>query len=723
MVGGNNMLVIYAEKEDMGKKIAAALDGITISSGKKVFLNDLHKYEKDVSVLSKRDGYFKINFKGEETYVTWGFGHLCALKNAADYDPAYKNWNALPCPFIPTSYQLKVNGEEKFYGRNVKQLKIIKRLFDKADWIVNSTDDDREGELIFAYVYEFLRCTTEYKRAVFSEQNEKGIREAFDNLQDSSERTNIENAGRARNIADSLVGWNLTAQFTLHNKCSTLSVGRVQTAALNILAIREKAIKSFVPQDYYTVEAEFTTNKGEKYKGLHQSKRFDKKEDAENVLSSISGKSGTITYLTVEDNKVEVPQLYNQAVLQMECNDKFGYSAKETLSITQYLYEKGFTTYPRTSSRYLTENMKDKVDYILDQLQTLPQYKDLIAGKARPFFTKRFFDNSKVTSHFAIIPTGELPSGLETKYQNVYDLICKSVIRMIYSSAKVQNTKVVTTVNGNNFLSVGKTIIQPEWMLVSGIPKTNVLPLLNKGDVVTGEYSMEAKKTKPPHRYTDKTFLQAMLTAGKEISDKELREILSDPQEGGIGTSATRSEIIETLIKRGYAERKGKQFYVSDKGMELIEKFPVDDLKSAEITAKWEKRLADISEGKDNINDFVNDIISSVTKWCDVIKSSPVMTTTSSSKSATSINCPLCGHPLNQYKTGYGCSDYKNGCKFFVGKICGKKLTESQVKKLAENKKTGLIKGFKSKKGTAFNAYLILDSAGKINFEFEKRSS
>lgn len=716
------MVVIYAEKEDMGKKIAAALDAITLDDGTKVTLDDLPKYSKSVSRQAKRDSCFKISFKGEETYVTWGYGHLCGLKQAQDYDPEYKSWNKLPCPFIPKSYELKILGDGNYLISNTKQLKVIKKLFDKADYIINATDDDREGELIFAYVYEFVRTTTPYKRVVFSEQNKIGINKAFNDLIDSADRKNIEMAGRSRNVADALVGWNLTAQLTLHNNSRTvLSVGRVQTAALNILVKREEAIKNFVPQDYFTLEAEFTTKSGEKYKGIHEKKKFDTQKEADDILSLIKGKEAKVSYLNKEKTNVPVPELYNQAALQMDCNDRFGYSAKETLAIAQFLYEKGYTTYPRTSSRYLTENMKDKVDLVLDRLETLPQYAPLIKGRPRSFFKKRFFDNKKVTSHFAIIPTGELPKTLDVKYQNVYDLICRSVIRMIYSDAQVENTKVVTTVEKNNFYSLGKTIVEPNWLVVTGVPKTNTIPALSMGETVIGEYKTEAKKTKPPQRYTDKTFLKAMLSAGKEISDKELRDILSDPQEGGIGTSATRSEIIETLIKREYAERKGKQFFVTDKGMELIKVLPVEDLKSAEITAKWEKRLNEISNGTDTMNSFLSDIIVCVNKWCDEINKSTTMSTSSSTVSS-SLKCPVCGNTLKKMKWGWGCSNYKSGCKFSIGaSICGKKITDKQVDLLLNKGKTNLIKGFKSKSGKSFDAYLCLDPTKKIVFDFNNK--
>lgn len=714
------MVVIYAEKADMGKKIAAALDAIHLDNGTTVSFEQLTAKADKVAEQGRKDGFFKIDFKGEEAYVTWGRGHLCTLKQAKDYDPSYSNWKNLPVPFIPAKFELKqidAGDAAKWYA---KQMSTIKKLFDKADYIISSTDADREGEVIFAYVYEFLKCSKPYKRALFSEQSKEGICDAFDKLVDSSEVKNIEYAGRARNIADAIVGWNLTAQTTLHNHSKEiLSVGRVQTATLNILVQRELAIKKFVPVDYYTLEGIFTTNKGETYKGLHRQKRFDKKEDADNAFSQVNGKTGTITYLDKKTEQVPVPELLNQDVLQMECNEKFGLKMKDTLNIAQFLYDNGYTTYPRTSSRYLTEDMKGKVDFVLDQLSTMKEYAPLIKGKARSFYTKRFFDNSKVKSHFAIIPTGVIPTGLNPTQQRVYDLICRSVIRMLYPSAKVENTKVITTVNGNDFLSSGKTIVDEGWLQVSGVPKTTIIPPLSMGEKVEGEYKTESKKTQPPQRYTDKTLTKAMISAGKDISDKELRELLSDPQDGGIGTTATRADIVETLISRHYAERKGKQFFVTDKGMELIQKLPVEDIKSAEITAKWEKRLNEIADGKDTLSSFVKDISDTVAKWCKEINTSSIMKPTYGTSSTKPLNCPVCGKPLNKFKWGWGCSGYKEGCKFSIGTICGKMLSDTQVDTLLSKKKTPLISGFKSKKGKPFKAHLILKPSGEVAFEFD----
>lgn len=717
------MMVIFAEKDSVGKKIAAALGGIYLKdSGKIVSFGELPKYKKLVDEQGNKDGCFKVKFKGEDCYVTWVWGHMCGLKQAKDYNPEYKYWSKMPVPFFPKKYELKVTDE-----KHSRQLKIIKSLFEKCDWIINATDADREGEVIFAYVYQYLNCKKPFKRVLFSELTKSGIPIAFDSLVDSSERKNIENAGRARAMADWVVGANLTARLTLHNHSTQpLSVGRVQTATLNLLVQRELSIRDFKPSEYFTLDGVFTTSKGEKYKGVHKLKKFDKKEDAEKIFDKINGKKGEITVLKKEKKNVPVPELLNQAALQMKCNEKFGLKMIDTLDIAQYLYSEGYTTYPRTSSRYLGEDMKEQVNGIFDKLEATSKYEGYIKGKPRPFFMKRFFDNTKVGSHCAIIPTGETPKGLTELQQKVYDVICRSFIQMIYPEAVVENTNMVTTVEDEEYISTGKIIAYKGWMEVSGVPKVDTLPDVSLHEIVDPEFKIESKWTKPPQRYTDKTLLAAMLSAGKTITNKELRDILSDPKDGGIGTEATRASIVETIIQRGYAERDGKSFVATEKGIDLIQKLPVDDLKSAEITAEWEKRLREIADGKEDLKTFMIDIYRSVTKWCKEIDSSPVISTSvlSGTSSSLEIKCPICGQPLKKMKWGWGCSGYKTGCKFSVSQVIAKKkLTDLQVKKLVNEGKTSSIAGFVSKAGKKFSAKLYLDENQKVQFEFANSKS
>ena len=722
------MIVIYAEKPDMGTKIAAALDCLTVS-GKKIAFDDLSKHESAIKHQRRADGFLKINFKGEECYVTWGYGHMCGLKQAKDYNPDYKNWNKMPMPFLPSKYEIKKKDEA------VGQLKIVDGLFKKADLIINSTDDDREGEVIFSYVYEILKCKKPYKRVKFNAQTKKEIIKAFDNLIDSKDVKLIEEAGRARGIDDFISGANVTAAMTLKTKAdSVLSYGRVQTVVLNMLVEKELAIRSFKPVDYFTLSAMFTTDTMEQYKGDYVVKRFDKKSDADAIFDKVNGKAGVISSIEEKEVKRDGPSLLSLVLLQGEASSRYGIPMEETKEIAQFLYQNGFTTYPRTDSAYLTEDMEPVINDILDALCVVPEYSLFIKGRAKKYNKKKYFDNSKVSSHYAIIPTNVIPSAgsLTDNQRRVYDIICRSVITMLYGPAILLKTNVITTVNGEDFTTSGSSVKSPECMSVWGMAKEEMLPLLSKGQEVLGDFKVNSKKTEPPKRYTDKTLLVAMMTVGKTVSSVELKKILLDPNIEGIGRPSTRDEIIKTLLNRNYAIREKKTIYATDHGIKAIEILPVAELKSAELTANLEKRLNDIEKGKETAEHFIKDIEEMTKKWCNEIMSSttiPILGTKKvsgaggggSSSASTGLKCPVCGNDIIKYSWGYGCSNYKGGCKFSISTICGKKISDAQISTLISKGKTGLIKGFTSKKGTKFDASLYLDG-GSVKFKFEKYS-
>ena len=563
------MLVIYAEKQDMGAKIAAALDGIRLPIGTKVSLASLPKFAKQVKSLQSSQGFLDITFNGEPTKVTWGFGHLYGLKNAVDYNKDYSQWKKLPECFIPAKYELRpISHTEKIFAdRNDKQRAIVKKLFNEADMIINSTDDDREGECIFAYVYE-QSCTkkkTPYQRVRFTSQTEAGIKDAFAHLIPSADCKNIELAGRARAIYDWLIGANLTAQFTIKNPGNgVLSVGRVQTTVLKMIVDREKKARDFKSSKFWTVAGDFTTINDEDYHGEHEKKRFDTQAEAEAIVAKVKGCPAVVTAIESKKVKKDIPLLYSQTLLQMDANDKFGYTPDKTLEISQWLYEQGYTTYPRTKSQYLNDDMEPVVIKLLKGLTPLPEFNKYLAGK-KLTPRKSFFDTSKVDSHFAIIPTEKIPdiASLTTEQKNIYTMIAYSVIRMIYEDAIVENTTVTTTVNGENFISKGTVVAVAGWMAVEHKTKEELLPALSKSEEVAAAFKTSEGETKPPARYTDKTILAAMKSAGKDLEDAELKKILADPSVNGIGTDATRAEILKTLTAREYIFRKGKTIYAT----------------------------------------------------------------------------------------------------------------------------------------------------------------
>lgn len=723
------MITILAEKPDVGNKIAAALDKITLSSGKEVTFASLKANEKAVKAQQAKDGFLKIRFDGQDCYVTWGYGHLCELKQARDYNSDYANWRRMPLPFIPAAYELTLNQipeDRDKYGFNKKieaQFARVKKLFNSSSYIINATDFDREGEVIFSYIYELAGCTRPVKRVCFASQTQSGIVDAFKRLKDRSEMRNIEAAGRMRGIADWVVGANLTTAMTLHGRSKeVLSIGRVQTPTLKILVDRELEIRGFKSQKYWTLDAVFTKG-ADTYQATHTSKRFDSLSSVNAALAKVRGRTGTVTSVTEKKTTKEVPQLYSLSALQMDANAKYGMTLKQTLEAAQALYDNGYTTYPRTDSRYLTEDMEPTVNKVLDALSAMPVYKPLVSGRKRAFDRKRYFDDKKVESHFAIIPTGTEPKALTPHQQKVYDLICRSVICMLYGNAVVNNTTVITTVNGEPFTSSGSVIVDPGFMAVTGSSKETFLPALRKGDVVSGTYETKEKETEPPKHYSDKTLLAAMISAGKTLEDEELKKILADPSVAGIGTPATRDAIIETLINRGYAERDKKSLVATDKGISLIRVLPVDEIKSPETTARWEKRLHEIEKGNERADDFRRDIEATTKAWCDQIRKTDVkagMAASSGEAGAISAKCPVCGKPMRKLKWGYGCSGYADGCRFSIGTICGKTLTETQVKRLVEKRDSGEIKGFTSKAGKRFDAHLVLDESNAIKFSFAK---
>lgn len=712
------MIVIYAEKPDVGNKIAAALDKITLSSGKIIKFKDLKANEKAVKAQQARDGFLKIQYLGEECFVTWGYGHLCELKEAVDYDPDYKNWNKLPMPFIPTKFEVKVKDGVK------KQYNLVADLMKKSSLIINATDYDREGELIFAYLYEAAKCKVPFKRAHFSSQTEEGLKDGFDKLLTSAEVQPITDAGRARSIADALVGWNITVKLTLASAThSVLSVGRVQTPTENLLVERELAIRNFKPENYYTISAEFKTTLGEIYKADHKTKRFANKADADAIFTKIRGEKGTVTDIEKKTIFKEAPNLFSLSTLQMAANTKYGFTMAKTLEIAQQLYEGGYTTYPRTDSQYLTEDMEPVVNNVLDVLAANNhEYKDLIDGQPRVFDKKKYFDDKKVQSHFAIIPTKVYPtSGLTVDQKKLYDLIARSVIMMIYRKAELENTKIITNVNGEDFVSSGKMVKDPQWMLVDTKSKDELLPTLTKGDIVDGSYKLNEKTTEPPKRYTDKTLLSAMLNAGKELEDEDLKKLMTSGEVNGIGTEATRAGIIETLITRGYAERDGKTIFATERGIQMIQALPIEEIKSAELTAKWETRLNKIAEDKDTLDAFVKDIEELVKRWVDELDKKVTKSSIGSPVMSSLGECPKCSKSIIKTKWGYGCSGYKDGCKFTIsGEIAHKKITEAAIKKLLSKGTTGTIKGFKSAAGKSFDAELVFDSDHKVIFGFAK---
>lgn len=709
--------VIYAEKPDMARKIASALG------------------HGSYSPAQKSQGYYVINYCGNVYHVTWGYGHLCRLADAPEYDPTYKTWENRPMPFFPTKYKIVLNEYGKAPVR--QQYNVVSKLFKTADLIINATDYDREGELIFYYVYAYSNCTSPVKRMKLASTTDEGIEDALENLLPPEQFAGLLKSARCRGIADWVIGTNLTVAVTLQAGGGTLySIGRVQTPTLKMIVDRDQEIRNFKPEDYWTVDAVFTTQGDEKYKGQHKTKRFDKRTDAQAVLSKCQGHDGIITDITRTQKKKGLPYLYNLSALQIEANRLYKLGAQKTLNIVQKLYEAGYVTYPRTDSRFLPEDMVQDILKIQELLKN-NGYGQLFKGADPANMTyrqKHYFDNGKIGSHYAIIPTTRLPSGLQPDEQKIYDMIAHSVIRMQHKDAVLESVKVITSVNGEPFVSSGTTIIDPGWMIAGGSQSETFLPPLKKGDCVSAACDITARKTEPPKHYTDATLLAAMVNAGREVEDDDLRTFMLDRENSGIGTEATRAGIIEILAKRGYTTKDKNAIKATPLGISLIDAIPVEDIKSVELTAKYERVLYDIAESDGNgpqASEFLRSIYKNVTVWCQTIQSIPKerIIHMGEKKDSSGLICPQCGKEIRKMDWGYGCSGYRDGCSFAVGKICGKKLTENQVKILISKGKVGPLSGFKRKDGSSFNATLELyrdkDEEGKerCRVRFEERKS
>lgn len=722
------MIVIYAEKPDMGTKIAAALDGISLGS-RKVSFSEIEKYERQIKAQRAKDGCFMIRYDHQETCVIWGYGHMCELKQAKDINPAYAKWSNIPLPYIPEQYELKlVEGANQQYRK-------IREMFRKADKVICATDNDREGDLIMDYLCTYMGYHGKYWRAIYYEQSKESFQKAFspENLVSYQKRKPVIDAGRARSAGDFLVGSGLTVAMTLKypgNK--VLSVGRVQTAVLEMIVERERAIRDFKPERFYSVKGKFVTDEKEVYEGSYQTKQIFEREKVRELLQKLrSTDHSTVAEVQKKKAKKNKPYLYNLQTLQMDCNKKFGLSLSDTLKIAQKLYEDGYTTYPRTDSMYLPNDMVPEMEEVLFRLVSTDAYKKYAPNQsvqAAMDISRHYFDSTKVESHYAIVPTKKTAK-LQGTEQKVYDLIARSVLCMLYPDAVISKTMIRTACDGEIFLTNGTSIVEPGFYTVLGLPKETFLPSLTEGERVDGTFSADEKWTEPPKRYTDATLLSAMINCGKTLEDEDLRNLMAGKageQPKGLGRPSSQASIVKTLETRGYTEKQGKSIQPTEKGMLMMDCFPVEELKSAIMTAQWEKRLDDIEHGLDSYTAFMSDMEDAVRTWTREILDAPVREEfIRRTIMETDYKCPECGKPIDKYPWGYGCSGHKEkSCDFHIrSEIAGVEIPEKEWDAFFTNGKTGMIKGFKKKDGGTFSAMLKYDPDSKqVVFAFESES-
>lgn len=550
---------------------------------------------KVLGANSKKEGYYE----GNGYQVTWTFGHLCQLKSPDSYYSDWKKWSLSVLPMSPSRYEIELIDDPRIR----KQFKIIEKLYQKADVIINCGDAGQEGELIQRWVMECAGVKCPVQRLWISSLTEESIREGFRNLRPQKEYDPLYEAGQARAEGDWLLGMNCTRLYTVKfgGNRQTLSIGRVQTPTLAMIVERDNQIEHFKPEPYRVLitkyrNAVFTCVKG----------KFDRRNEAQNYLEAAKRNKLIITDIKEKRGSEAPPQLYDLTSLQVDCNRKYGMSADMTLKNIQSLYEKKLTTYPRVDTKFLTDDMYAKCPGILKRLSDYAALTSPLAGKTL-IKSKKVFDNSKVTDHHAIIPTGE--TGTMNDYERkVYDLICRRFISVFYPNCDYNQTTVLANAGGVDFKATGRTIINEGWRVVyAKVQKdeedeaqdkdpgeNSVLPKFTLRESGPHTPTIQEKTTTPPARYNEASLLQSMETAGKFVDDETLREAM---KENGIGRPSSRAGIIETLLKRGYIRRDRKKLISTQTGRDLISIIEARMLKSPALTGQWEKKLRDIERG------------------------------------------------------------------------------------------------------------------------------
>lgn len=579
------MIVCIAEKPSVARDIAEVL-----------------------GARNRKEGYIE----GNGYQVTWTFGHLCTLKEPHEYTPSWKAWSLSSLPMIPPRFGIKLINDPGIE----KQFHIIEGLMQQADEIINCGDAGQEGELIQRWVMQKAGAHCPVKRLWISSLTEEAIREGFASLKDQSEFQPLYEAGLSRAIGDWVLGMNATRLYTLKYGQSrqVLSIGRVQTPTLALIVKRQQEIENFKPEPYWELKTVYRETTFNSTKG-----KFSSKEEGEKFLETVKNSDFTVTDVSAKKGTEAPPRLFDLTSLQVECNKKFSYSADMTLQLIQSLYEKKVATYPRVDTTFLSDDIYPKCPNILAGLKDYAGFTAPLAGK-KLLKSKKVFDNSKVTDHHAIIPTGVQPQGLTDMERRVFDLIARRFIAVFYPDCKFSTTTVLGEVDKVEFKATGKQILEPGWRVIFAKEQQEetkeneeerVLPLFTIGESGPHTPDLTEKWTQPPKPYTEATLLRAMETAGKLVDNDELRDAL---KENGIGRPSTRAAIIETLFKRHYIRKERKNLIATPTGVELIQLIHEELLKSAELTGIWEKKLREIERRSYDAATFLTELKQMVTE-------------------------------------------------------------------------------------------------------------
>ena len=683
---------------------------------------------------TKRDGFYE----GNGYAVTYTFGHLCTLLEPKDYKPHWKSWDLNNLPMLPERFDTKVTGDSGIK----KQFDIVKGLFEKAEVIINCGDAGTEGELIQRWVINQCNYKGKVQRLWISSLTEEAIKDGFNNLKPAENYDNLYYAGYSRAIGDWLLGLNATRLYTVKfgGYKQVLSVGRVQTPTLAMLVNRYFEIQNFKPQPYWELQ---TTYRNTLFN--YEDGRFLKQEDGQVLADKVAQSEFEIVSVKKKKGKEYAPKLFDLTGLQVYCNNKFGFSADETLKIVQKLYEMKVVTYPRVDTTFLPNDVYPKVHGILSKLTNYSKLTQALLGQ-KIKNSKRVFDDKKVTDHHAIIPTG-IQGNLQYNQQQVYDIITKRFIAVFYPDSDVSNTSVLGKAAEVPFKTTGKEILTKGWRIVFETEESKAkkelniqttLPSFTKGEKGPHEPSFLEKETKPPRNFTEASLLRAMETAGKQVDDDEMRELM---KENGIGRPSTRASIIETLFRRKYIERKKKLVLPTQTGIDLINIIDNELLKSAELTGRWEKRLKEIERGDFNAGTFINNMKKMVDELVYEVRSNTTKKRISSNSDSQSAQekspqsrknkktkkqvvgktCPKCKKgQLLKGSTAYGCSEYKNNCDLKIPfQFCDKKISENQIIRLIDKGCTTNLKGF-SVNDTKAEGLLRFDDDFNVKFEPKK---
>lgn len=703
---GNPMILIITEKNSVATEIAKAIGATT---------------KQKCDKAHKQHDYFE----GNGYLISWCVGHLIRLCDPAEYDEKFAKWDIDALPIMPQFYKTKVDPQ------TAARYQVLKDLMNRpdVDELVCATDAAREGELIFRLVYNQAHCKKPFKRLWISSMSAEAIQQGMAELVDGHDYDDLYHAAESRQQADWLIGMNLTRLYTKVYG-TKLPIGRVKTPTVALLVQRDQEIKNFVKTPYYSLTADCGT-----FKAYAQ---MDDKDAAE-AAAAAGNAAGTALIKTVDtsEKSERPPLLYDLTSLQQDANQYFGYTAKQTLEAAQSLYMKKLTTYPRTDSQYLTTdavgNVQAMIPSLIPILEETTNWNDYSFDISNMTYA---VNDSKVNDHHAIIPdfnysrnfSTELITDLPTSEKNVFFLVLFRLLSALSAKHLYSATTITIDAAGTQYIAHGKTDIEPGFTAVLAKMKpvigitekptsTPTLPPLQEGEMCSVNITIQQKFTQPPRAYTEKTLLDAMRVGGCTIDDPLIREAMRDK---GLGTPATRADIIEEIKRNGYAEVSGRSLIPTNLAYAMIS-VVAEPIKNPETTSRWEYQLSLIQQGSASKDDFLGDVKQQLTSIIDAAKHNSPAPQAGSFDRPSVGKCPKCGKRVIEYSKAFSCESGKNGCGFVIWKsTAGKAISSIQAKRILEQGKSTLLKGFTSKAGKKFDAYLVLKEDFHIGFEFPK---